>query len=189
MKRHQIRRMIPGNVSDAQLRRAIAELGLPADDNHDYSAEEARQLCNQFRAPRPERHCTPAVGGDPSSNGRINHLAQSQASAQAAAETAKVALVTGQQERLVALAQALDKAEQRRSEVLERLSDRVAYLQDDALFMHDLLRLAQAKLQPQPAQQGVRATALDALVDAFDAVGDWELPAIAPATALGALPL
>lgn len=178
MKRHQIRRMMPGNVSDAQLRRAIADLGLPADDNHDYSDEEARQILNQFRGQQTTDS---------------ERLSQSQINAQEAAEQAKVALVTGHQERLVALSNALDKAEQRRGEVLERLSDRVAYLQDESLFMNDLLRLAQTKLKQsqnqQPERQAVTVTALDALIDAFDAVGDWEMPAIAPATALGALPL
>lgn len=183
MKRHQIRRMIPNAVSDAQLRRAIADLGLPADDNHAYSDDEARQILNQFRGQHP---CdTTNNGGD--------RLSQSQVTAQEAAEKAKVALVTGHQERLVALSNALDKAEQRRSEVLERLSDRVAYLQDDSLFMHDLLRLAQSKLQQNQHQQSqkqeVSVTALDALVDAFDAVGEWDLPAIAPSTVLGALPM
>jgi len=48
MRRHQIRRLIPSPVSDAQLRRAIADLGLPADDTHDYREEEARQILNQF---------------------------------------------------------------------------------------------------------------------------------------------
>jgi len=176
MKRHQIRRMIPGNISDAQLRRAIADLGLPADDNHDYSDEESRQILNQFRGQR---------------SAESDRLSQSQHTAQQAAEQAKLALVTGHQERLVALSNALDKAEQRRGEVLERLSDRVAYLQDDSLFMNDLLRLAQSKLKQnqQPEKQEVTITALDALVDAFDAVGDWEIPAIAPSSVMGCLPM
>ncbi len=176
MKRHQIRRMIATNPSDAQMRKAIADLGLPTDDNYDYSDEQAKQILNQFRrSPQSDR------------------LSQTQQTAQQAAETAKLALVNGHQERLVALSNALDKAEQRRGEVLEQLSDRVAYLQDDALFMHDLLTLAQSKLQrsqqQHPDQQDVTTTALDALVDAFDAVAAWEVPAIAPASALGCLPM
>ena len=125
--------------------------------------------------------------------GNGDRLSESQETAQRAAETTKIALVTGHQERLVALSGALDKAEQRREEVLGRLSDRVAYLQDDSLFMNDLLRKAQSKLkqnqQQQPGREEVTVTAIDALVDAFDAVGDWEIPAIAPTSVLGALPM
>lgn len=172
MKRHQVRRMLAGSVTDAQIRRVITELGLPSADDHSYNDEEARQIISQFRKPQSDR------------------LSQSQQSAEEAAEKTKVALVTGHQERLVALSNALEKAEQRRSEVLDRLSDRVAYLQDDSLFMNDLLRLAQSKLQQQqPAKQEVTVTALDALVEAFDAVGEWEIPAIASSSALGCLPM
>lgn len=126
-------------------------------------------------------------------NSKTSSLTTNQTQAQEAAEKTKLALVTNHQERLVKLSTALDKAEQRRDEVLDRLSDRVAYLQDDGLFMHDLLNLAQSKLkhaqQQQPEKQEVTVTALDALIDAFDAVGDWELPSIAPATAMGCLPM
>lgn len=120
-----------------------------------------------------------------------SQLSQSQQTAQRAAEQTKIALVTGHQERLVALSNALDKAEQRREETLERLSDRVAYLQDSDLFMHDLLHKAQKKLQgsQRPERQHTTVTAIDALVDAFDAIGEWELPAIAPTSAAGCLPL
>jgi hypothetical protein len=52
MKRHQIRRMIPGNVSDAQLRKAISDLGLPSADDHNYEDEHVKQLLNQFKQPQ-----------------------------------------------------------------------------------------------------------------------------------------
>ncbi len=120
-------------------------------------------------------------------------LCQSQTQAQRAAEQTQVALVTSHQQRLVNLTTALDKAEQRRGEVLDRLSDRMAYLQDENLFMNDLLRLTQKKLKnvqtQEPEKQQVTVTAIDALVEAFDAVGNWEVPAIAPSTALGCLPM
>lgn len=119
-------------------------------------------------------------------------LSQSQQTAQRAAEQTQIALVSGHQERLVALNNALDKAEQRREETLERLSDRVAYLQDGDLFMHDLLKRSQQKLQGDDKRQDkeqASTTAIDALIDAFDVIGDWELPAIAPSTVAGALPL
>ena len=50
MKRHPIRRMIPGTVSDAQLRREIADLGIPADNDH-YSDENTKALLSQFKTP------------------------------------------------------------------------------------------------------------------------------------------
>jgi hypothetical protein len=52
MKRHQIRRMIPGNISDAQLRKAISDLGLPSADDHNYEDEHVKQLLNQFKKPQ-----------------------------------------------------------------------------------------------------------------------------------------
>lgn len=111
-----------------------------------------------------------------------SQLATRQTQAQQAAENTKVALVTNHQERLVKLSSALDRAEQRRDETLERLSDRVAYLQDDNLFMHDLLSRAQQKLQQvnqsRPEQTEVTVTVLDGLIDAFDAIGDWDFPAL-----------
>lgn len=124
---------------------------------------------------------------------RPSQLSQTQQQAQEAAENLKVALVSGHQQRLVGLSTALDKAETRRGEVLDRLSDRMAYLQDENLFMNDLLRLTQKKLkgaqEQKPEKQEVTVTAIDALVEAFDAVGSWELPAIAPHSALGCVPM
>ncbi len=120
-----------------------------------------------------------------------SQLFQSQTQAQRAAEQTQVALVTSHQQRLVELSGALDKAEQRRGEVLDRLSDRMAYLQDENLFMHDLLQLTQKKLKGTATeeQQATTGTAIDALVEAFDAIGNWELPAIAPYSVAGALPM
>lgn len=118
------------------------------------------------------------------------NISDAQNAAKAAAEKAKIALVGGHQERLVALSTALDKAEQRREESVERLSDRVAYLQDADLFMHDVLKRSQEKLRGEDRgnKQQTAETAIDALVDAFDVI-DWELPAIAPHTVAGALPM
>lgn len=144
--------------------------------------------------PRINDHPTGKTAELPNVNGSsqsLSRLAQSQSTAKEAAEKAKVDLVSNHQERLVKLNTALDKAEQRRGEVLDRLSDRMAYLQDDSLFMNDLLRLTQKKLKngQKPEKQEVSTTALDGLIDAFDAIGDWELPAINSASAVGgALP-
>jgi hypothetical protein len=122
---------------------------------------------------------------------RPSQLGQSQEQAEQAAEKTKIALVTGHQENLVKRTTALDKAEQRRNDVVERLSDRVAYLQDENMLMHDILTSAQRKLKGDPNRQEnqtVTVTAIDALCDAFDVIGDWDLPAIAPTSVMGALP-
>lgn len=182
MKRHQIRKLIPGNISDAQLRAAIAALNLPVDDDLSYGEQETKWIIDSFKK----------VAAAPA--GASDRLNQTRATAQQAAEATKIALVNAHQERLVALNNALDKAEQRRGEVLDRLSDRVAYLQDDGLFLHDLLVLSQQKSKrnqsEQPEKETVTATAFDALIDAFDAVGEWELPQIAPASSpMGCLPI
>jgi hypothetical protein len=135
----------------------------------------------------------PVQQSDRPSPSQPSQLSQTQHQAQEAAEKLKVSLVSGHQQRLVGLSTALDKAETRREEVLDRLSDRMAYLQDENLFMNDLLRLTQKKLkgavEKEPDKQQVTATAIDALVDAFDAVGDWEVPAIAHSTPMGCLPM
>lgn len=67
----------------------------------------------------------PAPTSDrPSPSQSPSQLSQTQQQAQEAAENLKVALVGNHQQRLVGLSTALDKAEERREEVLDRLSDR-----------------------------------------------------------------
>lgn len=107
------------------------------------------------------------------------------------AAKSRTSLATGQQQRLVAMTEALDRAEQRREEVLEHLSDRIAYLQDDRIFMADLFSRAQQKLNSNGdgSDEGSLATEIDALTDAFNAIADWEYPAIAPMTIAGCLPM
>ncbi len=148
----------------------------------------------RFDNQRPQAPELPTLNRPQSSDRPMqpSQLSQSQVTAQRAAEQAKISLVNGHQERLVALNNALDKAEQRREETLERLSDRVAYLQDGDLFMHDLLKLSQQKLKGDDKRQDKQqasTTAIDALIDAFDVIGDWEIPAISPSTVAGALPM
>jgi hypothetical protein len=175
-------------------------LGLGNHVDYTYSDQESQQILTAIRQDyrakvqylkRPQHPSAEQNTGDRPS--QSSQLSQTQQQAQEAAETLKVALVTGHQQRLVNLSTALDKAETRRDEVLERLSDRMAYLQDENLFMNDLLRLTQKKLkgaqEKEPEKQQVTVTAIDALVEAFDAVGNWELPAIAPHTIAGALPM
>jgi hypothetical protein len=187
MKRHQIRQMLGRDrCTDAQLRKAIADLNLPIEDDLDYGDAETKRIIQKIKGSQPDTQSDRAPQSP-------SQLSQTQQQAQEAAENLKVALVGNHQQRLVNLSTALDKAETRRGEVLDRLSDRMAYLQDENLFMNDLLRLTQKKLkgaqQQEPEKQEVTVTALDALVEAFDAVGDWEMPAIAPHSALGCLPM
>lgn len=116
---------------------------------------------------------------------------RNQEQAKDTATKTKSSLVTGHQQRLSAMSEALDRVEQRREEVLEHLSDRIAYLQDDRIFLADLLSRAQQKLHShgEGAQREVLATEIDALTDAFDGLAEWEYPSIAPATIVGCLPM
>lgn len=187
-------------VSNTRIGEVALSLGFGNHIDYTYSDQESQQILvairQAYRAKlrelkRPQHPSAEQNTGDRPS--QSSQLSQTQAQAQEAAETLKVALVNGHQQRLVNLSTALDKAEQRRGEVLERLSDRMAYLQDENLFMNDLLRLTQKKLkgaqEQDPEKEQVTATAIDALVEAFDAVGNWEVPAIAPYTPAGALPM
>lgn len=197
MKRHQIWQMLGREVcTDAQLRKAIAELSLPVEDDLDYGDRETQAIIQKFKGNQPKSPQLPNLQQPTPPTDRPSQpsqLSQSQTQAQQAAENLKVALVTGHQQRLVNLTTSLDKAETRRGEVLDRLSDRMAYLQDENLFMNDLLRLTQKKLkgaqEQEPEKQQVTITAIDALVEAFDAAGNWELPAIMPGTSMGCLPM
>ena len=54
MKRHQIRKLIPGNISDAQLRAAVAALNLPVDDDLSYGEQETKWIIDSFKKAAPE---------------------------------------------------------------------------------------------------------------------------------------
>ncbi|MDX2099672.1 MAG: hypothetical protein SFW36_17985 [Leptolyngbyaceae cyanobacterium bins.59] len=107
------------------------------------------------------------------------------------AEQTRSALAMGQQMNLNALTNALDRAEQRREEAIERLSDRIAYIQDDRIFLAELLSRTQQKLTPTPeaAQQEAMATEIDALSEAFDSIFEWEYPALVLNSVAGCLPM
>jgi chromosome segregation ATPase len=119
-------------------------------------------------------------------------LAQTQTQAKEAAEKAKDSLKQGHLQRLERLTQSLQRAEERRDETIETLSNRMAALQDDGLFMHDLLRRTQQKLKaanPERLEQSEAVgNAVDALIEVFDVVAEWEIPEIAPFTPMGCLP-
>lgn len=107
------------------------------------------------------------------------------------AERSKSALAMGQQMNLSALTDALDRAEQRREEAIERLSDRMAYLQDDRIFLAELFSRTQQKLAPVPEapQQDAMAAEIDALSEVFDSIFEWEYPVIALNSVAGCLPI
>lgn len=185
MKRHQIRRMIPGNVSDAQLRRAIADVGLPADDNHDYSDEEARQILNQFRGQREGDHRNLYT------NGKDRHAQTSTAAHQASIQ-GKASLAVRTQQQLANIQASLDKIATDRNAAIEEVSDTLAYLYSPQTFQADVLSRTAEKLglvQTEPVPE-LEVITLDSLGDCFaDFANSLQYPAIAPSTALGALPL
>jgi len=111
-------------------------------------------------------------------------LEKTQEQARDAANKGKDLMVSGHRQRLELIAQKLEVAEQNRSSTLENLSDRLAILNDDRVFMYDLVRLTQEKLQRgRNNQKNDFATeAMDAFVEAFDEVTDWNIP-LFPGTA------
>lgn len=185
MKRHQIRRMIPGNVSDAQLRRAITDLGLPADDNHDYSDEDSRQILNQFRGRRESDQ------SNPDANGEERHVQTSTAAYQASLQD-KAALAVRTQQQLASIQASLDKIATDRNVAIEQVSDTLAYLYSPQTFHADVLSRTAEKLglmHTEPAPEAAVIT-LDSLGDCFaDFANSLHYSAIAPSTAFGALPM
>ena len=129
----------------------------------------------------------------PNVNGKTKHpkndrLSKGQELAQQSVKTAKEALVSKHQEQMVKLASALDSAETNRRETLEALSDRMAYLQDENLFMSDLLSMTQQKLKSVAPTQQVEVTVIDALIESFEEIAEWEMPQISGGASGGALP-
>uniref|UniRef100_A0A832M1K6 Uncharacterized protein n=1 Tax=Oscillatoriales cyanobacterium SpSt-402 TaxID=2282168 RepID=A0A832M1K6_9CYAN len=185
MKRHQIRRMIPGNVSDAQLRRAIADLGLPADDDHSYSDEEARQILNQFRGQQESGKSNPYATGE-------ERHSQSQQSAHQASVQDKASLSVRTKKQLASINASLEKIEADRENAIEQVSDKLAYLYSPQTFHAAVLNRTAEKLglkatEPEPEAEIIT---LDSLGDCFSSFADSiEYPAIAPSSALGCLPM
>lgn len=54
MKRSEIRKTLPDGVTDAQLRKAIGELELPATDGFEYSAEQVAAIQARFAKPKSQ---------------------------------------------------------------------------------------------------------------------------------------
>jgi len=185
MKRHQIRRMISVNVSDAQLRRAIADLGLPADDNHTYTEEESRQILNQFRLQQPTGN--EKLGGHAS--GARHHQTHQAAHQSCVQEQATLSVRT--QQHLATIQASLNKIAADREVALEQVSDTLAYLYSPQTFQADVLSRTAAKLALQPVEpEPDSVLTLDTLGDCFaQFAASVEYPAIATTSVAGCLPL
>lgn len=186
MKRHQIRRMIPGTVSDAQVRRAIGDLGLPADDNHDYSDDEARQILNQFRGKPINNIDTPC-----DHDGTTRH-AQTTQTAHTASIQDKASLAVHTQKQLASIQASLDKIAIDRDIAVEQVADTLAYLYSPQTFHADVLNRTAQRLGLKQAESDVEpdVITLDSLSDCFsDFANSVYYPAITPISVLGALPM
>ena len=91
-------------------------------------------------------------------------------------------LANTQKTKLERLSSALDRAEQRRSEALEVLSDRLAYINDERIFLKDLLDLAKQKTSAHSSahesDEEILEAAIDDLTSGFDAAWTWDYPAL-----------
>lgn len=93
-------------------------------------------------------------------------------------------LANTQKTKLERLSSALDRAEQRRHEALEVLSDRLAYINDERIFLKDLLDLAKQKTSTHShpndtdGDEAILETAIDDLTRGFDAAWTWDYPAL-----------
>jgi hypothetical protein len=112
-----------------------------------------------------------------------------------ATEKMKSALVAEQTAVLQGFVASLEHAEERRDEMVDILSDRLMRLHHSGFFIHDVLLLTQRKLQASyaqtPLQSQATTTAIDSLVQVFDAVAKVEESSrfIASHSLLGSLPL
>ncbi len=100
------------------------------------------------------------------------------------AEAEQRQLADTQKTKLERLSSALDRAEQRRSEALEVLSDRLAYINDERIFLKDLLELAKQKTSAHAhphdtdGDAAILETAIEDYTRSFDAAWTWDYPAL-----------
>jgi hypothetical protein len=93
-------------------------------------------------------------------------------------------LANTQKTKLEKLSSALDRAEQRRNEALEVFSDRLAYINDDRIFLKDLLELTKQKTEARQVdvdeQEGqILEAAVTDLTQGFESAWKtWEYPAL-----------
>lgn len=176
MKRHQIRRLIPSPVSDAQIRRAIADLGLPADDTHDYSDDQAKQILNQF-------------SGHPTA-GKGDRHTQTTQTAHTSGIQDQTSLADRTQQQLARIQTSLNQIATDRSTAVEQVSDTLAYLYSPQTFHADVLSRTAEKLGLKQSDPEPETLTLDTLGDCFSRFADTVgYPAIAASSALGCLPM
>jgi hypothetical protein len=93
-------------------------------------------------------------------------------------------LANTQKTKLDRLSSALDRAEQRRNEALEVLSDRLAYINDDRIFLKDLLELTKQKTaalsqaEDCEGDEEILEAAVADLTRGFESAWTWEYPAL-----------
>lgn len=135
-----------------------------------FTAEEQQALNGN----RPRRK--PKGPGDRHTSFATNAAQQAEADQRQLADTQKT--------KLERLSSALDRPEQCRSEALEVLSDRLAYINDERIFLKDLLELARQKTVAHShpdntdGDAAILAGAIDDLTRGFDAAWTWDYPAL-----------
>ena len=177
MKRNQIRQMLSKSATDAQLRRVIASLKLPTNDDANYTDEQAKDIINQFKS------------GEVGKSDR--HAATASAAHQATVQD-KATLAVRTQQQLAGIQNSLDKIASDRTTAIEQVSDTLAYLYSPATFQSDVMTRTAEKLGLKDAQSKQEPTilTLDSLSDCFSRFADAvEYPAIAASSALGCLPM
>lgn len=180
-KRSEIRTELgKQQFTDAQLRGAIARLGLPTEDGYDYSDEQSAQIKEALlQVCKPQQEATPPV-----------QTAQNPLDRDAAA-----LLYLQEQERsttdAIALIEAtrgaLERKQAERQQALEQLTDWDTYLDDPIAFLADFAQLKARKLADNKARvEGLLQTS-----KAYQAPIVWESPQyeIAPSSIAGCLPI
>ena len=124
MKRNQIRQMLSKSATDAQLRRVIASLKLPTNDDANYTDEQAKDIINQFKS------------GEVGKSDR--HAATASAAHQATVQD-KATLAVRTQQQLAGIQNSLDKIASDRTTAIEQVSDTLAYLYSSATLQSDVL--------------------------------------------------
>ena len=175
MKRNQIRQMLSKSATDAQLRRVIASLKLPTNDDVNYTDEQAKDIINQFKS------------GEVGKSDR--HAATASAAHQATVQD-KATLAVRTQQQLAGIQTSLDKIASDRTTAIEQVSDTLAYLYSSATFQSDVMTRTAEKLGLRAAEPEPETITLDSLGDCFSRFADAvEYPAIAASSALGCLPM
>lgn len=178
-KRSEIRTELgKQQFTDAQLRGAIARLGLPTEDGYNYSDEQATQIKEallQVGKPRQEVTSPPVQSSLDRDAAALLYLQEQERST-----TDAIALIE-------ATRGALERKQAERQQALEQLTDWDTYLDDPISFLADFAQLKARKL----ADNKARVEELLQTSKAYQAPIVWEPPqyAIAPSSVAGCLPM